>query len=513
MSISEKQRSDILRYYFVEHWRVGTIATELGLHHSSVERIISRAGMPKVERARRPSIIDPYLPFIHATLEQHPKLTAARLYQMAQSRGYTGGPSHFRQWVAQLRPRAVPEAFLRVQTLPGEQAQVDWGHFGHLQIGRAKRPLMAFVMVLSDSRAVFLRFFHNARMASFLQGHVEAFSALGIARVLLYDNLKSAVLHRHGTAVEYHPELLSISAHYRFEPRAVAVARGNEKGRVERAIRYIRDNFFAARDFEDIVDLNAQADHWCKHIASQRRCPGHPDITIAQAFSAEQPTLGALPDQPYICDDRVVVTVRKTPYVRYDLNDYSVPHRYVRQPLTVLADPMTVRVLDGEQEVARHRRCYDKGSTIEHAAHLQALREAKGQARADNTQHRLAQAVPASEVLLQHAAALGYSLAQSLRQLNLWLDQYGASELQLAIEEALSQSRYHVNSVLLVLERRRELQNKPAPLVMALSDKARDHPTITPASLKRYDQLQSAFESDDLSNNSKSNNNGNANDD
>jgi len=244
-----------------------------------------------------------------------------------------------------------------------------------------------------------------------------------------------------------------------------------------------------------------------------KRCPGHPDITIAQAFSAEQPTLGALPDQPYICDDRVVVTVRKTPYVRYDLNDYSVPHRYVRQPLTVLADPMTVRVLDGEQEVARHRRCYDKGSTIEHAAHLQALREAKGQARADNTQHRLAQAVPASEVLLQHAAALGYSLAQSLRQLNLWLDQYGASELQLAIEEALSQSRYHVNSVLLVLERRRELQNKPAPLVMALSDKARDHPTITPASLKRYDQLQSAFESDDLSNNSKSNNNGNANDD
>lgn len=505
MSTIEKQRSDILRYYFVEHWRVGTIAAELGLHHSTVERIISHAGMPKVERAKRRSIIDPYLPFIHETLEQHPKLSAARLYQMAQSRGYTGGPSHFRQWIAQLRPRPVPEAFLRVQTLPGDQAQVDWGHFGHLQIGRAKRPLMAFVMVLSDSRAVFLRFFHNARMASFLQGHVDAFAALGVARVLLYDNLKSAVLQRHGTAIQYHPELLNLSAHYRFEPRAVAVARGNEKGRVERAIRYIRDNFFAARQFRDLQDLNAQADHWSQHIAPSRRCPGHPDLTIAQAFSAECSALGALPDQPYLCDERVIASVRKTPYVRYDLNDYSVPHRYVRQPLTVLASPDTVRILDGEHEVAHHQRSYDKGMTIEHAPHLEALRAAKGQARADNTQHRLAQAVPASERLLQHGAALGYSLAQSLRQLNLWLDQYGASELQFAIEEVLSQSRYHVNSVLLVLERRREQQDKPAPLMMMLSDKARAHPTITPASLKDYDRLQAAFAPDDVKNNLKGN--------
>lgn len=110
MTINEQLRSNILRYHFVEHWRVGTIATQLGVHHSSVERIISQAGMPKIERAKRASIIDPYLPFIHDTLAQYPKLSAARLYQMVQSRGYNGGPSHFRQWIAQLRPRKVPEA-------------------------------------------------------------------------------------------------------------------------------------------------------------------------------------------------------------------------------------------------------------------------------------------------------------------------------------------------------------------------------------------------------------------
>ena len=137
---------------------------------------------------------------------------------------------------------------LRLRSLPGEQAQVDWGHFGHLRIGRARRPLMAFVMVLSHSRQIFLRFCLDARMESFLRGHVGAFTAWGgVPRVLLYDNLKSAVLERRGDAIRFHPTLLTFAGHYRYEPRPVAVARGNEKGRFERAIRYVRDGFFAAR--------------------------------------------------------------------------------------------------------------------------------------------------------------------------------------------------------------------------------------------------------------------------
>jgi hypothetical protein len=112
---------------------------------------------------------------------------------MVRARGYRGSASQFRHRVALLRPRRVAEAYLRLRTLPGEQAQVDWAHFGHLVIGRARRPLMAFVMVLSYSRAIYLRFFLNARMASFLAGHTGAFAAFGgVARVLLYDNLKSA---------------------------------------------------------------------------------------------------------------------------------------------------------------------------------------------------------------------------------------------------------------------------------------------------------------------------------
>ena len=150
---------------------------------------------------------------------------------MLAERGYVGSASHLRHLVAGMRPRPAAEAYLRLRTLPGEQAQVDWGHFGHLQIGRARRPLMAFVMVLSHSRRIFLRFFLDAHGATFIRGHAEAFAAFGgCARVVLYDNLKSAVLERRGDAIRFNPMLLAFAAHYRYEPRPVAVARGNDRG-------------------------------------------------------------------------------------------------------------------------------------------------------------------------------------------------------------------------------------------------------------------------------------------
>ncbi len=288
MTVCSELEARILRYYHAEHWRVGTIAAQLGVHHGTVTRILAQAGLPRLDAARRPGRLDPYLPFIRDTLTQFPTLTASRLYVMVQERGYPGRPDHFRHLVALHRPRPKAEAYLRLSTLPAEQAQVDWGHFGHLEIGRAKRPLMAFVMVRAWSRMIFLRFFLDARMENFLRGHVGAFVAWGgVARVLLYDNLKSAVLERQGQAIRFNPTLLQFAGHYRYEPRPVAVARGNEKGRVERAIRYVREAFFAGRTFADLADINAQADAWCAGQAADRRCPEDTTLTVREAFARE----------------------------------------------------------------------------------------------------------------------------------------------------------------------------------------------------------------------------------
>src|SRR3954462_14425262 len=382
MTIEVELEAQILRYYHVEKWRVGTIARQLHVHHGTVARVLAQAGLPSIGPPARRSQVELYLPFIHQTLEKFPTLTASRLYAMVCERGYRGSGDHFRHLMAHYRPRPAAEAYLRLRSLPGEQGQVDWGHFGHLEIGRARRPLMAFVMVLSHSRQIFLRFFPDARMENFLRGHVAAFTAWGgVPRVLLYDNLKSAVLERRGDAIRFHPSLLGFAGHYRYEPRPVAVARGNEKGRVERSIGYIRGAFFAARSFADLDDLNAQSDDWCRGLAADRRCPGEPDRTVREVFAEEARHLLSLPDNPAPLLERVAVKVGKTPYVRFDLNDYSVPHTHVRRTLTVLADTHELRIIDGAQVIACHRRSYDRGAQIEQTEHLQALTEQKRAAR------------------------------------------------------------------------------------------------------------------------------------
>jgi transposase len=483
--------AQILRFYHAEKWRIGTIATQLHVHHSVVRRVLAQAGLPRPGPPPRPSPIDAYLPFIMQTLEKFPTLTASRLFAMVYERGYRGSPDHFRHLIAQHRPRRPSEAYLRLRSLPGEQAQVDWGHFGHLQIGRARRPLMAFVMVLSHSRQIFLRFFLDARMENFLRGHVAAFTAWGgVPRVLLYDNLKSAVLERRGDAIRFHPTLLSFAGHYRFEPRPVAVARGNEKGRVERAIGYVRTAFFAARSFTDLDDLNAQATDWCRGLAADRRCPGEPDRTVREVFAEETVCLLPLPETPVPLLESVAVKVGKTPYVRFDLNDYSVPHTHVLRTLTVFADAREVRITDGVRVVACHPRSYHKEEQVEQNSHIEALVERKRAARQHRATDRLAQAAPASKTLLNRAAERGSNLGAITVGLQRLLDRYGAAELQAAILEALARDVPHPNAVRLALERRREQRGDapPTSIPMPAHVQARDVP-VQPHDLQTYDQL------------------------
>src|SRR3984885_15032379 len=492
MTIGAELEAQILRYYHVEKWRCGTIARQLHVHRGTVQRVLAQAGLPRIGPMLRPSQIDVSLPLIRATLEKFPSLTASRLYAMVYERGYRGSHDHFRHLISLHRPRPVAEAYLRLRTLPGEQGQCDWASFGHLQIGRARRPLMAFVMVLSWSRQIYLRFFLDARMDSFLAGHAGAWAAWsGLPRIVLYDNLKSAVLERQGDAIRFNPTLLAFAAHHRYEPRPVAVARGNEKGRVERAIRFVRENFFAARKFADLDDLNAQAAVWCAGPAADRPCREEPTITVREAFAREQPSLLALPGNPYPCELQLAVKVGKQPYVRFDLNDYTIPHTHVRRTLTVRADPRQVRILDGSDLLATHVRSYDRGAQIEIATHIDALVARKREARHHRGLDHLAQAAPASQTLMLRAAERGGNLGNITANLLRLLDRYGAAELQAAIEETLaSGAAPHPNPVRLALERRREARKLPPPVAVPMPEHVRRKDTlVTPHRLDIYDQI------------------------
>jgi hypothetical protein len=263
------------------------------------------------------------------------------------------------------------------------------------------------------------------------------------------------------------------------------------KGRVERAIRYVRDGFFAARTFKDLDDLNAQADAWCIGPAADRRCPGEPDRTVREVFGEERSRLLALPDNPAPLLEQVAASVGKTPYVRFDLNDYSVPHTHVRRMLTVLASPHEVRIVDGGTVLARHKRSYDKGAQIEEPAHVQALVEEKRAAHQHRGNDRLARAAPASQALLERAAERGANLGAITAGLLRLLDRYDAAALQAAILEALERDVPHPNAVRFALERQREQQGDAPPIAIVLPAHVRDRDApVRPHALETYDQLK-----------------------
>ena len=176
------QRAEIRRLFYAEHWPIGTIADALGVHHETVRRAINRDRGIHPGPQIRPSALDPYKGFIATTLEQYPRLRATRLFAMLRDRGYAHSVVQLRRYVWTVRPAAQAEAYFRLDTLLAEQGQVDWGNFGALQIGHARRVLSCFVLVLSWSRAVYARFALDQTLESFLRGHVEAFAALAAPR-------------------------------------------------------------------------------------------------------------------------------------------------------------------------------------------------------------------------------------------------------------------------------------------------------------------------------------------
>lgn len=489
---------EIARLFTVEGWKVGTIAHHLGVHHSTVTRVLERRGLCG-EGTRRRSMIDSFVPFIRDTFERFPRLPASVLYRMVRARGYAGGEDHFRHRVALLRPRRTAEAYLELRTLPGEQAQVDWASFGTREVEGGERRLSAFVMVLSYSRMIFTRFFFDQRLASFLEGHVRAFAFFrGVAKTVLYDNLKTAVLERRGDAIRFHPSMLALAAHYRFEPRAAAAGRGNEKGRVERAIGYLRTSFFHGISFAGIDDLNRQAESFCTGVASARGWPQQRSITVAEALAKEQPFLVELPGDPFPAAQLEEVSVGKTPYVRFDSNRYSVPHTRVRRMLTLEADSRRVRIMDRGEVVAEHSRCWDKHQVVENPEHLLALKRHKRKARLQRGQEHLLRAVPACEILLVEMGRRQRRLHTAVDRLTILLDEFGPDELSAAVSEAVEKGSPHPETVRLVLDRRRRVSrhHPPVPVRLPQDEKVRDI-VVTPHHLGDYDPIGDDLEPDD----------------
>ena len=462
--IDDKTRAEARRLFFAEHWRVGTISAQLGLHHETVKAALDLVDPPRKDGTPRPTRLDPYVPLVRDTLAQYPRLVATRICAMLRERGWKGTESSVRRWIIRLglRPARAREAFFRLNVLPGEQGQVDWAHFARMEVEGGSRPLYCFVMTLSWSRATYAEFFLDQTQQSFITGFVHAVAFFGgTPRTVLCDNLKSVVLERQGDAIRYHPRILEMCGEYLTMMRPCAPRRGNEKGRVERRIRDMRTSFWPARRFRDVTDVNAQVSTWIRDIVHQRVVPDDLERrTVETALEQEHANLLPLPAHPFYTGRSLGITAAKQPYVRFDGNRYSVPHTLVDQPLVLDATTDVVRILHSGAEVARHDRCWGLHQVIEEPAHLQDLAEWKHKARESRDRDHLGTNVPGVRELMDRLARQGEVLGTATKRLWRLLDEYGCDELAAAIADVLDMASPSVGSVAYLLEKRRRAQGR-----------------------------------------------------
>ncbi|MGO8991796.1 MAG: IS21 family transposase [Polyangiaceae bacterium] len=488
MTVDLKVEAEIRRLYFAEHWKRGTIASELGVHFDTVVRVLGsfgpKAGSPRPE-AR---VLETYIPFVDETLARYPRLVSTRIHDMLVERGYTGSLRTLRRYVLNARPAPKSEVFLRVETLPGEQAQVDWAHVGSLVILGSTRPLWAFVMVLAYSRAMWGELVLDMSAESLRRSLVRASAFFGGSpRQWLFDNPKTVVLERSGDAVRFHPALLDLSARMHVQPALCGVRKPHEKGKVERAIRYLKDRFFAARTFHSVAHGNAQLLDFFDKIAGQRPHPRWPERRVAEVFEEERPRLLSLPSPLPEIDTVVPITADKTAFVKLDTNRYSVPGVYARQTLTLVTDDVTVRLLDGKNEVARHARCWGRHQTLELREHRVAILEEKRNARDLKGRDRLRMEVPEIDALLERWVDAGRNIGSMIGATIKLLDAYGPAILREVTADMVRRGVHDRGAMAILCEQRRRRRSGPAPLAIQLGDHVVERDVI-PHDLGGYDE-------------------------
>jgi transposase len=486
MTAPPEMAAEICRLHFAEHWRVGTIAAQLGVHADMVRRVLGigeaqSPGMP------RPRLVDPYREFITETLERYPRLRSTRLHDMLRERGYKGAERTLRHYVAQVRPRPRREVYLHTETLPGEQAQIDWAYVGKRAVPGGERALWLFVLVLSHSRALWGEFVFDLSVHSLCRSLVRAALALGgVTRQWLFDNAKTVVIERRGDAVRFHPVLLELSAEMRAQPRLCAVRKANEKGKVERSIRYLRDRFLAGRQVTGISDGNAQLERFISEIANARPHPVLAPRTVAEVLADERPRLLALRDPAPDTDLVVPADVDRQAFIRFDANRYSVPSKYAERTLTLVADDAEVRVLDGATLVAQHQRSYGKRQIVEQPAHRAELYVERRAARDLKGRDRLRAVAPDFSRLLERWALAGPSLGLQVTRAIKLLDLYGDEIFAAAVAEIVARGLRDTGALAVACDRLRRERRRPVPVDVPLPPHIEDR-DVVPHDLGRYD--------------------------
>lgn len=379
-------QAEVLALFYSDKRSVRWIAKKLGICRRTVGRIVNRRTVKSdaPQRGAYQSILDPYKLEVDRILERDLSCPAPAILNRLRECGYTGGITVIRDYLRKKRQTLVRprQAFLRLEFAAGEAAQVDWGEFGDVFGDGIK--IHCFAMVLAHSRLIHIEFTRSEKFEDFIRGHEEAFKFFGgVPRECWYDNLGSAVTERLGQLIKFNARFMAYMGHHHIRPHACNVARGNEKGRVEDLIKYIRLNFWPARTFKDFDDLNRQAREWRDEIANKREHRSTRRIPRLHFDQDERPVLMERNPHGYDTDEIISKVVPPDFHILYETNRYSVPWTLTGIAVTVRIDARSIRVYYDNQPVTSHERSYLKHRVFTKLEHQNGLFDRKPGATRD----------------------------------------------------------------------------------------------------------------------------------
>jgi transposase len=499
--LTSDQINELHRLYVSERWPIRKIERHLKLGWKTIKKYLETPAQGPATRERR-SKLDPFKAMVAECLEKDPSVTAALIFQRIKDQGFSGGHAILQEYVRKVRPQPESKrAFVRMEPFAGERFEVDWAHFDVLNYSGDSRKLYAFALVDAHSRMLYVEFTHSQSFETFARCHVHAFHALqGVAREIVYDNLATAVAEHDGRLVRFLPRFLAFAREYNFFPRACNPASGWEKGKVERSIGYLRQNFWPLREFKDLHDANRQVRQWLAEVANQRL---HSETRERPAERFKPDALRPLPVIPYDYRDTVEALVHKDLRLQFDGNKYCVPHRCVGKRLTVKADAGAVTIYDRVTEVVSYPRSWRRGQTFGAERFEKLLAEQRPAARRSQAQQRLIDSLDglcSRELLLAYLRDLAdtdRSLARQISELLELIRQYGPDIVASAIEKAAAARALGADYIANIV-RQQQSPRRPQPPVPLRDPMLRDLVT-DPLSLLAYDAfiLDSGKENND----------------
>jgi transposase len=446
-----------------DHLRVSQICATLGLDDRTVLHWIEEGCYRQRKTPLRPGKLDPYKAQIIRWLETYP-YSSVQILQRLRDDGYQGGATIVKDYVQRIRPRKT-KAFLTLSFAPGECAQVDWGQFGTVRVGLTERKLSFFVMVLCYSRMMYVEFTVSETMEHFLGCHQNAFHFFGaVPAAIMVDNLKCAVIKRHvGCDPVFNPRYLDFASHYGFKIRACGVGKGNEKGRVENAVGYVKKNFLAGLDIPDFGAINPAARNWLEQIANVR-AHGTTTKQPAELFKTEMPALQPLSAMPYDVGAIRAVRANNRFRVALDSNLYSVPSEYAGAHLSLKVYPDRLCIYHETKLIASHTRSYDRHQDIENPDHPRALLQQRRAAREQRLLMRFLKLSPKAEAYYQQLTTRRMNHRHHIRQIVALSEIYGTDKVARAIEDAFVYQAFSCEYIANILEQRQRIAPEPGAL-------------------------------------------------